>query len=210
VDHIDELAQAVREARRLFARRGKKGKGQLVYDPYQVRQILSAQFDEEIVNAALNRLRRERGKAEDTPKPTSTVQTETVSKPARTAQQQSHTKFRFYGIRGETPTTVGKMSPQQFWLNTVLSPDGPKGAIRRAVACAVNKFSKPDASPFRHPGQQTLADAAGVARSTVRRHLSGLYRTGWLNRKRIDDMHGTRGGFAYFLTIPPKKNRRSQ
>jgi hypothetical protein len=122
------------------------------------------------------------------------------------AATQKHTKF--FGIRGEPPSQIGKKSPQIVWRGKVLSADGPKGAIRRSVACAVGESSKPDGTPYRNPGQQRLADAAGVSLSTVKRHLRALWRTGWLHRRRIDDLRGTRGRYSYLLTIPPKKNRK--
>jgi hypothetical protein len=122
------------------------------------------------------------------------------------AATQKRTKF--YGIRGEPPSQIGKKSPQIVWRGKVLSADGPKGAIRRSVACAVGESSKPDGTPYRNPGQQRLADAAGVSLSTVKRHLRALWRTGWLHRRRIDDLRGTRGRYSYHLTIPPKKNRK--
>jgi hypothetical protein len=113
------------------------------------------------------------------------------------------TNTKRFRIARELPPQLGKLSPQQVYLNTLLSVDGPKGAILRAVACVLAKHSKPDGTPFgEYPSHSQLAREAGVSRSTVRRGVEKLRNNGWLEWKKIDDRHGTRGGFRYFLMMP--------
>jgi hypothetical protein len=107
------------------------------------------------------------------------------------------------------PPQLGKLSPRDVYVNTVLSVDGPKSVARRAVACAVAKHAKPDGTPFGDPpSHQQLADEAGVARSTVIRGVETLRLFGWLEWKKIDSKHGTRGGFRYFLMMPSRVANR--